>query len=846
MLQTNDTSLSPEPDRASWRAWLLRVLPGLGTALVLAAVIYFFAANRQRIPPFVRLLLVETGLVLSVSAFLALRRRAPHAADAALTAAGLFMGVFWAVFGQIYQTGADAWQLFALWAACIAPWLPIRPATALWALWVTTLNIALALWSRQAGMENGLGSRLSTPLSLALTVNILLWAACVGAARLRPLLRRRAELFGSIVLPFVLAYATAPVCTALLGYAASYPEPVSWPRALTGMAGLAVVLAYAVRTGRPFPFFLLALCGYPLLNSALFRIEDRGGVGGSLFWYATGNVLYTLTAVRGLFRLRRPPVAAAPDDPTDDRRTNSPGDAAPQSARGESVLSHLLGGLGGGLSALFVTALAAYVLYKADALHATGMLATALLFMGTGLAAARRTGSFALILSLILPLAGFAFLTVGLADRFNFREAAAGVALATAVLYPFHRHAGWRFVSVLSALLLLRMAFSPDFDIFSSGGGTRHGLAFEDALTLLCALPILPLAWGKRPCAALRPALYAALLSTALALPLWSPLHRPTPAYNGMDSLPVFSPGLQPFTPFAALCGLALLLLLFHEGRRRLTAIRGGAAALGLLALPLLAPAEAVFALVLLLEGHARALRALEILGFVLLGVFLAGYYTLLAVPLLLKAFFIGIPGLVLLVGTAFVPAKARSKKYSGRCRPTRSIPRNGAAAALLLLVTLGAFQYAIHARESLLEKGDILLLALAPADPRSLMQGDYMALSYALENELDAGDFPLRGYAILKPDERGAARLVEVRAKRGAPSPELYAVPYHRETWKIVLGLPHSFLFEEGQAERYAAAAYGIFRCAPDGDCLLTGLADENGRNLDTEKQGDDERRTK
>src|SRR5699024_11357625 len=70
----------------------------------------------------------------------------------------------------------------------------------------------------------------------------------------------------------------------LLGYAASYPEPVSWPRALTGMAGLAVVLAYAVRTGRPLPFFLLALCGYPLLHSALFRIEDRGGVGVSLFW----------------------------------------------------------------------------------------------------------------------------------------------------------------------------------------------------------------------------------------------------------------------------------------------------------------------------------------------------------------------------------------------------------------------------------------------------------------------------------------------------------------------------------------------------------------------------------
>lgn len=560
MLQTNDTSLSPEPDRASWRAWLLRVLSGLGTALVLAAVIYFFAANRQRIPPFVRLLLVETGLVLSISAFLALRRRAPHAADAALTAAGLFMGVFWAVFGQIYQTGADAWQLFALWAACIAPWLPIRPATALWALWVTTLNIALALWSRQAGMENGLGSRLSTPLSLALTVNILLWAACVGAARLRPLLRRRAELFGSIVLPFVLAYATAPVCTALLGYAASYPEPVSWPRALTGMAGLAVVLAYAVRTGRPFPFFLLALCGYPLLNSALFRIEDRGGVGVSLFWYATGNVLYTLTAVRGLLRLRLAPVAAAPDDPADDRRANSPGDAAPQSARGESVLSHLLGGLGGGLSALFVTALAAYVLYKADALHATGMLATALLFMGTGLAAARRTGSFALILSLILPLAGFAFLTVGLADRFNFREAAAGVALATAVLYPFHRHAGWRFVSVLSALLLLRMAFSPDFDIFSSGGGykTRPGIRRRVNAVVRPAHPASGLGQAPMRRLATRP-----VCRSALDGPGPAPLEPVAQADTGLQRHG-FAPGLFP--------GLAAL----HSVRR---AVRPGVAA---------------------------------------------------------------------------------------------------------------------------------------------------------------------------------------------------------------------------------------------------------------------------
>ena len=55
MAQTNDTLLSPETERASWRLWLLRLLPALGTALVLAAVIYFFAANWQRIPAAVRI-----------------------------------------------------------------------------------------------------------------------------------------------------------------------------------------------------------------------------------------------------------------------------------------------------------------------------------------------------------------------------------------------------------------------------------------------------------------------------------------------------------------------------------------------------------------------------------------------------------------------------------------------------------------------------------------------------------------------------------------------------------------------------------------------------------------------
>ncbi len=41
--------------------------------------------------------------------------------------------------------------------------------------------------------------------------------------------------------------------------------------------------------------------------------------------------------------------------------------------------------------------------------------------------------------------------------------------------------------------------------------------------------------------------------------------------------------------------------------------------------------------------------------------------------------------------------------------------------------------EYLYLSETTLLAKGDIIILELAPVDPRSLMQGDYMALSYAL-----------------------------------------------------------------------------------------------------------------
>jgi uncharacterized membrane-anchored protein len=46
-------------------------------------------------------------------------------------------------------------------------------------------------------------------------------------------------------------------------------------------------------------------------------------------------------------------------------------------------------------------------------------------------------------------------------------------------------------------------------------------------------------------------------------------------------------------------------------------------------------------------------------------------------------------------------------------------------------LLVLGLINHAIWQKEQLLANGDIVRLKLAPVDPRSLMQGDYMRLDF-------------------------------------------------------------------------------------------------------------------
>ncbi|WP_051305076.1 DUF2157 domain-containing protein [Chitinilyticum litopenaei] len=135
------------PDLAGWRRWLWRTPAVGGLLCVLAGIIMVFAANWWTWPALARVALAQGVWLLAVLAWFVLRQR-PAGAWAAL-AVVVLTGAWLAVIGQTYQTGADAWELFAAWALLALPWTLWARHEPLWGFWLLLASTAIILFNNQ-------------------------------------------------------------------------------------------------------------------------------------------------------------------------------------------------------------------------------------------------------------------------------------------------------------------------------------------------------------------------------------------------------------------------------------------------------------------------------------------------------------------------------------------------------------------------------------------------------------------------------------------------------------------------------------------------------------------------
>ncbi|ABZ77002.1 conserved hypothetical protein [Shewanella halifaxensis HAW-EB4] len=278
-----------EPDSTQWRT-LNELLLTWGAALLLGSgLIFFIAANWQSMSSVARFALVESALVLALALYLVLRMWAIKrgdplgfgytSANAVLFATSVIIGSLLALLGQTYQTGADPWQLFALWALFIVPIALVAGSELLWLLLGLLVNLAVVLYYQTFP---GLFGRLFLfdlalealfLLNLLLHFSFLLLSGKLGALAYIP--SYRPQRFAAPLLQHI-TITIAVFCITLLVIEAIFDgDALVWLGGYLGFITAGALLYNLILK----QIFVLAIGGFSLVavtNSLLLRLVLEG------------------------------------------------------------------------------------------------------------------------------------------------------------------------------------------------------------------------------------------------------------------------------------------------------------------------------------------------------------------------------------------------------------------------------------------------------------------------------------------------------------------------------------------------------------------------------------------
>lgn len=168
----------------------------------------------------------------------------------------------------------------------------------------------------------------------------------------------------------------------------------------------------------------------------------------------------------------------------------------------------------------------------------------------------------------------------------------------------------------------------------------------------------------------------------------------------------------------------------------------------------------------------------------------------------------------------------------------------------ILALVTLLIFVGLVAKNEWHLHHSKSIFIELRPVDPRSILQGDYMALAYELnlqslkalagsENEaLDQVIFnhsSVPAKVILDSQNRVVRTILDINNSFAGQS-LILKNPENRS--EALYPTSRSFLFAEGLAQCYQKAKYAEFKVNTKGEAILFDLRGEELQPLNCKQQ--------
>jgi uncharacterized membrane protein len=253
---------------ASPRDWIRLVnwlLLGTGASFVVAGIVFFFAYNWADMHKFAKLGLLE-GLILFLTAIILFSKASRNVKNILLTGNAMLVGVLFAVFGQAYQTGTNAYDFFLGWTCFVALWVVVSRYPPLWLVFMGLLNTTFILYANQVATH--------WPTAVLLDLLFILNAVAVVVWEILVAKRRIGR--GSRWFPRVLCLAAVAVLTFSMMLAMFENLEQDWGICfLLAALGYTAGIWYGRRTRDLFYLSVIPFSGILVVASLIVRLAEH-------------------------------------------------------------------------------------------------------------------------------------------------------------------------------------------------------------------------------------------------------------------------------------------------------------------------------------------------------------------------------------------------------------------------------------------------------------------------------------------------------------------------------------------------------------------------------------------
>ena len=846
----------------SWQRYLNLLFLLLTVGFLTSGVVTLIAANLDYFSDLAKIYGLQTLLVVTVvlGIYCFIRESRRQAKEklkwktySLFFVVSVLIGGLFALVGQTYQTGADVWQLFAVWTLCQLPFLLLFPNVASALLFAATANVAFYLFNEQ-------NSHNSMCYAVLINAGLLVISELFSKAfhdqhwRILPkvfLVLTFASLFGLIVIYDVYFYAYA---WGELGRSSLSSLLIAIP---------ALIALYVYHKYR-FDFInliisVIALLGaYCFLASLLIRGVEEGVVLGLI------GFTFTVMAIKWLVKLYK--------------------QEYPNNKKSHWAISILW------MIALLTALVTIGVwLFFSLGLDESSTFIVGILLFGIAwlITLNKDKNEYTTILAGLFFLIANSFLGFYLLVKFDnlflllgyefSEDSNLGIFISTLIFsviiivtYKLMPNSLVRILLVIQLLVYWQISYDIYFHSYSLNNTWFNKIQLLSSIVFFYwsmrphqseRIHLKPIAWGmvlfslwsSLPSYMMLPLVDYGLIDTDVSSDVML-----SDAMSLNNILQVLSGRFWSHFQFDVnhilyllICVLPLIvyaLMNKHNKAKHIEVVLILLAlslfALGFIGLPVILYLTAL--LLLIYWTDSRAFFGLLVFAFI---VYLGGFYYQLSIPLLYKGVLLVSFAVIFAIVTLFLRARYKSPSQSAvENYPVFKAPIG--LVGVFLIALLGAVNYKVQQFEDVLATGKPVVLKIAPADPRSLMQGDYMVLNYAILSDLQQSQFSSesnettgidelspsgkKAYILVHLDKNHVATLCEAQSEIPTDfkhcTPNVY-LPIRYKGWLPELP-SQDYFFAEGKGEYYAQSEYAEYRFK-DGILLLARLLDKDFKGL-------------